>query len=130
MCDVLYEAIQELIFQLRSLRSTSASRAVLHNYLKEKHPVLACPGAGLASVEGSNIRIVYHLPICNEADLAELAPEQVTEARDRAELDYLRLRDDLEGAARLYRRLRAELAAAIDATLPEPGPVDAEDKPQ
>lgn len=130
MCDGLYEGIRELIFQLRSLRSTSASRAVLHNYLKEKHPVLACPGTGLASVEGSNIRIVYHLPIRNEADLAELAPEQITEARDRAELDYLRLRDDLEGAVQLYRRLRAEAVSLIDAMTPEPGPVDAEDKPQ
>lgn len=130
MCDGLYEGIRELIFQLRSLRSTSASRAALHNYLKEKHPTLACPGAGLASIEGSSIRVVYRLPISSDADLAALAPEQVAEARDRAELDYLRLRDDLEGAVLLYRRLRAEAVSLIDAMMPEPGPVDAEDKPE
>lgn len=128
MCDGLYEGIRELIFQLRSLRSTSASRVALRNYLSEKHPTLACPGTGLASVEGSSIRIVYHLPINTEADLAALAPEQVAEARDRAELDYLRLQDDLEGAVLLYRRLRAEIVSLIDAMLP--GPVDAEDKPE
>lgn len=131
MCDGLYDGIRELIYDVRSLRTTAASRAALHEYLAVNHPTLPCPGDGFATVEGESIRVVYHLRI-GAAAADVLAPELVTYRRDREELAALQHEDDLEGAVRMYRRLRAELVGLQDALIAsiEPGLDDAKDKPQ